>query len=701
MTDKFKETFKEESFESLEELEQLLLALEQSPGDKETVSHIFRIFHTIKGSAAMFGFDRIAAFTHKVETLLEKVRDDKVGVSKELIDTVLDARDEIQEMIRSSDSGTAEPSKRALSVLERVGIYLKEPPTPEVKPEPKETLSSSTTGSKKTYRILFRLRGDVMCLGVKPHLLLQELKNLGEYECVTHTDKVPPFSKFDPEQCYLGWDVILTTEADINAIRDVFIFVEDRAEIRIEEAEDYRFAEAGPYEKKVGQILLERGAAKPDSISKALKAQRRIGEVLLERKEVSPASVKAALMEQEHIREKQREKREEFEASTLRIKSERLDTIINIVGELVTVHAQLSRAVKLNGDKQIVSIVEQIGRLTSELRNNTMGIRMLPIGSAFNKFQRLVRDLSAELGKEVDLVFRGADTELDKTVIEKLNDPLIHLVRNSIDHGIETPEQRKKKGKPERGTLTLSAVHSGAFVHVIIEDDGKGIDVDAVREKAVEKGLISQDAKLTTAEIQNLIFEPGFSTAANVTNVSGRGVGMDVVKKNIDALGGFVQLDNRHERGLSIVLKIPLTLAIIDGFLVRAGTEIYAIPLVSVEKCVELTASLRSTIAPNSSFVNIGGDIIPFVRMRTFFEIEGDAPSIEELVVVKAFDSRLGLIVDQILGGYQTVIKSFGDIGRDVEGVSGATILGDGTVALILDPARLAAAVQWTDAAGA
>ncbi len=375
--------------------------------------------------------------------------------------------------------------------------------------------------------------------------------------------------------------------------------------------------------------------------------------------------------------------------ASIRVPTEKLDFLANLVGELVTVQSKLSRiAFMRNSFPELRGVAEEVERLSAELRDSTMSIRMLPIGTIFGKFRRLVRDLSADLGKDVELVTEGAETELDKTIIERLNDPLIHLIRNSIDHGIEKPEVRESSGKRKTGTIRLSAAHAGAHVLIRIQDDGAGLNKEAIHAKAVEKGLISKDAELPDRDLFPLVLTPGFSTALSVTDVSGRGVGLDVVKRAIDALRGTIEIDSDQGKGTAITLKLPLTLAIIDGFLTKIGAEHYVFPLAIVEECVGLTRK-QDKDGHGRKLINVRNHMIPYVRLRELFHIGGERPPIEQIVIAQLDDKRVGLVVDHIVGGHQTVIKNLGKFYRGVDGVSGATILGDGTVALVLDVPRL------------
>ena len=435
---------------------------------------------------------------------------------------------------------------------------------------------------------------------------------------------------------------------------------------------------------KLGEILVERGDLASEDIPKVLSAQKFFGEILVESSLVAPDKVQAALAEQQKMRESRKEFLKAEETASIRVATEKLDGLVDLVGELVTVQAQLSRVAGASNIPEFRAIAEQVERLSGSLHDRTMSIRMIPIETMFGRFKRLVHDLARETGKEVALVTEGAETELDKTVIERLRNPLVHLIRNCIDHGIELPDTREKAGKPRCGTVGLAAIHSGAHVLIRISDDGAGLDREAIRARGEEKGLIPPYAHLSDKELFSLIFAPGLSTARTVTDISGRGVGLDVVKKAIDSLQGSIEINSRLGSGTEITLKLPLTLAIIDGLLVKIGGESFVLPLSFVKECVELTALDKKNVH-GRNLANVRGEIVPYINLRECFLTKGEPPAIEQIVITETDGRRIGLVVDKVIGGHQTVIKNLGTIYRDVEGISGATILGAGTVALILD----------------
>jgi two-component system chemotaxis sensor kinase CheA len=477
--------------------------------------------------------------------------------------------------------------------------------------------------------------------GTNPLLLLRELRELGPLRISLDTAAVPPLGEIDAERCYLAWDMVLTTDAPSEAIRDVFIFVEDDCDLTIERVLDQAA------DTPVPAILPARPGV-PDG---------------------RPAASSPS-------------------ASSIRVSADKLDQLVNLVGELVTVQARLSEVSARREDADILEISEAVDRLTAALRENSMSIRMLPLKTTFERFRRLVHDLGIELHKDVELTIEGADTELDKTVIDQLNDPLVHLIRNSMDHGIETPEARRTAGKSPTGTIHLSARHSGANVLIRVSDDGRGLDAEAVRAHAVEQGLIDGAVRLSEAEIFSLILAPGFSMAREVTELSGRGVGMDVVRRSLEALRGSIEISSMPGAGLAVTLRLPLTLAIIDGLLVRVGHAHFVLPLANSLECVELS---RQDIhdAHGKHIANVRGELIPYIRLSEYFQMDTPPPDREQIMVVETEHGRYGFVVDQVLGDHQTVIKSLGRLYRNVQLVSGATILGNGTVALILDPHRL------------
>jgi two-component system chemotaxis sensor kinase CheA len=687
--------FEEEAYELLNDLENGLLQAEETPDDPEIIARIFRALHTIKGSAAMFGFDNISAFLHKVESVFDLVRNGCLSVSKPLIDLTLSAGDEVKRML-DARPGSGQDHSRADKIAASFETFLNaHEPKGEGSSKPLPPASDNrTVDETATYRIRFSPHPDVFTNGTNLVPLLAELADLGDASVIARIEGIPPLEEIEPEACYTYWDIILTTASHINQIRDVFIFVEDSAEIAIEPVDGECFQDEGSDYKRLGEILVEKGDVTPDKLNQVLDARKPIGEMLVEAGETSREGVESALVEQQRVREI-RESRKSSEAGTsIRVASDRLDELVNLVGELVTVDARLSRFAGKSKDLELGAIAEEVERLTRDLRDSTMSMRMLPIGTTFGRFKRLVRDLSGELGKEVELVTSGASTELDKTVIERLNDPLVHLIRNSIDHGIEPPETRVADGKPRMGTVHLSAKHSGAQVVIEIEDDGAGLNRERIREKAIAKGLISSTAQLSDREIFNLIFMAGFSTADQVTSVSGRGVGMDVVKTSIEALRGSAEVESIAGMGTKIRLKLPLTLAIIEGLLVGVGDGFFVLPVSYIEECVEVKGNEDGYGGQGNRLLTIRDKLVPCISLRNLYETGGKGSAVEQAVIVNMGSQQVGLVVDNVVGEMQAVMKNLGSVYRKTEGISGATILGDGQIALIVDVPQLVEGVE-------
>jgi len=654
--DQFKHSFQEEAREILVELEAALLELNENRGDVELVGRVFRALHTIKGSGAMFGFDELAAFTHNLETAFDEVRNERMTITSDLIDLTLAALDQIRAMVEEGTGTPAADAAACATILAKVRQLSGMPPSHAsgretvVTPPPR---LAAVRGHAREWHIRFFPGPDLMRNGANPLLLLRELRQLGGLSVRASMAAIPPLVELDPERCYIGWEMMLASAAGRDAIRDVFIFVEDSCELVIELASNPVESYAQP-----GSVC------KADTMARALEDKR------------IPSGGRRSYDKPDN-------------ATSLRVPAAKLDQFVDLVGELVTVQARLSEIAGRSGDSEIGVVSEEIERLTSALRENSMNIRMMPIRATFEKFRRLVHDLARDLGKDVELTMEGADTELDKTVIDQLGDPLMHLIRNSMDHGIEPPQVRAAQGKRPTATIHLSARHSGASVLVDVSDDGGGIDAEAVRNRAIEKGLVTADAALSEAEIFGLIFQPGFSTARQVTDISGRGVGMDVVRQLVDSLRGTIDVASKAGTGTSVTLRLPLTLAIIDGLLLSVGDACFVLPLANTLECIELT---RKEIerANGKHVVNVRGEIIPYIRLREHFNICTERPEIEQIMVVETEDGRYGFVVDQVLGNCQTVIKNLGRFYRHVQVVSGATVLGNGTVALILDPQRLA-----------
>ncbi len=652
--------FRTEAAELLEQIESGLLDLTRSLDDRAQIDAVFRGLHTLKGSGAMFGFDALAAFTHHCETAFDRVRKGDVPATHELVSAVLSAQDHMRALLETPNGDHDAMSASLLDNLHRA-VNGAGSTAPVAVAAAAATPVKEDVGGLREWRIRFRLPANAMANGTNPLGLLDEMRDLGDCKIVADISQVPDLATLEPRDIHLGWDVTLKTERPRADIEDVFIFVMDDMELEIAE------------------IAGEKPAAAP----KPAEAPAAKAVVVAERE--APA-IQAA-----------NDSKQNKSAENVRVPAERLDEMMDRVGELVIAQSRLTQLAGTAADLGLRSVSEEIERLSGELRDTMMVLRMMPVASLFSRFRRLVHDLSRETGKEIELITEGETTEVDKTVIDRLADPLVHLVRNSIDHGLEKPEERLAAGKEAKGQVILSAHQTGGEVIITIKDDGRGINRERVRAKAESSGIIQPGATLTDQDLLQLIFQPGFSTAQAVTNLSGRGVGMDVVKKTVEALRGTIDIISKPGEGSTVSLRIPLTLAIIEGLLVRVGQGCYVIPLSAVEECLELSLEddLRSR---GRSFISLRDSLVPFLRLRELFRTGTEPDQHQKVVVISTGSERVGLVVDQIIGDHQTVIKSMSKLHHDVVTFSGATILGDGSVALILDVTHLIAVGQQQEA---
>ncbi|NEX22077.1 chemotaxis protein CheA [Thiorhodococcus mannitoliphagus] len=725
--DSARQAFLSEVAELLQSMEDALLTLEDQPGDPESLNEVFRAMHTIKGTGGVFGYDPVVDFTHRVETLMDDVRSGKTSLTKPLIATLFACRDHTARLVDAiadapeGESGLdAELAQAGAELLERLGQAEPSSRSAEVlntvaDAEAPKHLPATTD----VWTITLRFHRDAFRNGMDPLSFLRYLGSLGEMVhvetlfdvCDEHEDP------FDPEGCYLCFGIAFRSDASKETIAGVFDFADEDCDIRILEpdsahAKYLELLSSVPDERVgcIGELLVGVGALTQHELDRALALQaqesssaepasdvaspkRRLGEILVEQGSVKPGMVEQAAKTQEGARARRQE-----ETRLIRVDALRLGHLIDLVGELVT----SSAAIRVMADRaqmeDMTEVVDSVDYLVSEIRDNALQLRMVPIGDSLSRFRRVVRDASQALGKEIDLVITGGETELDKTVVEKMTDPLTHLIRNAVDHGIETPEVRAGTGKSLNGTIHINAFHDSGHIVIEIADDGAGLDAARIRAKAEERGLVSAEDSLTQEETLRLIFAPGLSTKAEATNLSGRGVGMDVVKRNIEALRGSVELESELGNGTKITIVLPLTLAIIDGFLVSAGTDQYVIPLSQVVECVEIDAA-QTMKQHDQHYINLRGEVLPFIRLTELFESQpqgSDSRRRESLVVVRFGHHKMGLVVDRLLGELQTVIKPLGKVFERLRGVAGATILGTGDIALILDASELAAIANTT-----
>lgn len=659
------EVFFEESAEGLEIMETGLLGLDLGAADPEIVNDIFRAAHSIKGGASTFGFTGISSFTHGVETILDQMRDGTRDVTEEAVQLLLESVDclaVMMQLLKAEDKN--DPPQRA-SLDQRIEALLKTDSgsAANASSENSDNGDSNTSNGTESeahpqkWKIEFIPGAEILHTGNDPLYIFKELEALGEL--VVHCDesRLPAFHLLDPEEIYISWALELTANTTSEAIADLFEWIADQGELNITCEEGVAAAENTNTESSI-----EAG----NSISPAAPAAK---------DKNSPA--------------KKPKKAANTETSSIRVGIDKVDSLLNLVGELVITQSMLRRFGENYNPNDLDELrdgLNQLERHTRELQESAMQIRMLPINSSFSRFPRLVRDLSTSLGKKINLELSGEHTEVDKTVLEKLSDPLVHLVRNSLDHGIEMPDVRQANGKSETGTLRLSAAHEGGNVIIKVEDDGAGLNRERIIEKATQKGLIAPGESLTDDRVDNLIFHPGFSTAETVTNVSGRGVGMDVVRRNIFDLGGRISVQSRPGKGTTLRISLPLTLAILDGQLVRINKEVYVIALLSIVETVQIQAKEIKTVSGSGEVFLMRDRYIPVVRAADVFGVEKESDHVADLlVIVESENFRFGILIDELLEQQQIVIKSIEKNYKKVSGLTGATILGDGQVALILD----------------
>lgn len=657
--DQAQQTFIVEARELLQAMEQSLLQLENEPDDQDAIGAIFRAAHTIKGSAGLFGLAPIVGFTHIVEDVLDRLRDGDIAVDADLIALLLKCGDHMLELIdvvaSRGEALTPAALQRGEALREALGVYH---PLHATTADAVTAKAADGESAEVLWHISLRFGTDVYRNGMDPLSFLRYLQTLGQMVQVdTLTDSIPALENFDPESCYLGFEIDLRSTASHATLNEVFDFVRDECEVLITAVDEAPINAASTGTELVTQAEPTNQSTAPQRVATASEAKPRDG-------------------------------------NYVRVNADKLDELINLVGELVIASAGASLLARSCNHDPLHEATSTVSGLVEEILDGALHLRMIPIGDTFNRFRRVVRDVSQELGKDIDLLISGAETELDKTVVEKIGDPLMHLLRNAMDHGIESAEARRAAGKSSKGHLSLNAYHDSGSIVIEIADDGAGLNRERILEKAQERGLVASGAVLSDQEIYNLIFEAGFSTAEAVTNLSGRGVGMDVVKRNITLLRGTVDLDSRPGQGTVVRIRLPLTLAIINGFLVGIDQATYVIPLDMVQECIELDEPQRDS-SREQGYLDLRGEVLPLVHLRDHFNHEGPAARRQNVVVVRYAEHKAGLVVDDLLGEFQTVIKPLGKLFGALRGISGSTILGSGAVALILDvPALLNQLVQ-------
>jgi two-component system chemotaxis sensor kinase CheA len=693
-------SFLNEAREMLDQLEQLLLELETSPDDRELLDALFRCAHTIKGSAGLFGLDDIVSFTHHVETFLDALREGTVRLAPAVNSVLLRCADQVRRQLTGIDGSPAAGADVEDERTDLIAALASRLPHPVAAADGTAYAEgcAHTPSVPHTHHIALHFKPDTFRDGFDPLAILDYLSTIGTLESVSMgLDRLPAFDALDPEDCHLDLSMVLHADMDAVQVEAAFDLVREDCVARIApvalgSAAVLDRIEQMPASPRIGEILVAAGAVDRQELDDALVAQAllsetqeqvSIGEVLRATHGVPQQVVEAA------VRKQQRNARDGEDGRSVRVPADRLDAVINLLGELVIAGAGTALLAQKTGVGELIESSHQLGRLIEEIRNGTLQLRMVQIGETFTRFRRVVRDTAAELGKDVHFEILGGETELDKSVVERIADPLMHLVRNALDHGLETPAERTAAGKTSQGKLTLAACHESGSILIRILDDGRGIQREKVLQRAWERGLVEQGVVPPDADILKLIFEAGFSTADKITSLSGRGVGMDVVRRNIEALRGTVSIHSDPGTGSAIEVRLPLTLAIIDGFLIGVGASKFIFPLEAVVEVIENRPTATPLDAQGRSVVELRGHVLPVVSLRRLYGLDASDPERSSVVVIQSGAQRYGVLVDQLLGQHQTVIKPLGRMFRSLRGMSGSSILGTGEVALIFDVASL------------
>ncbi|MFA6401942.1 MAG: chemotaxis protein CheA [Salinivirgaceae bacterium] len=669
--EKFREKFVEEANDLINELEKVLLTLENQPKNPDLIQQVFRVMHSLKGGSAMFGFNKMDKFTHHLESIYDLIRNNKLEINNDILNITLASVDHLRNLLQEKDDEDTKNKVQNDLLVAKIQEIINENVMAESNGKTIQPMEQRQNKEHATYYLNFKPHANIFNFGTNPLYLIDELCDLGQYKVFPRFDNLPEIDELDATKCFIYWDIFLATNQGINAISEVFIFADDQCDLKVQ---------------KISELNLLDEKSFIGIIEESVRSQ----------KEIDLDQMMLLTHDLEKIYEKEKEPQAqsklggasaETSISSIRVSSQKLDDLINWVSELVTIQARLSLFAQESNLAELDAISEEVEKISRRLRDDVFGIRLIPIETMLTRFQRLVRELSQELDKEVVFKTEGTETELDKNIIEMLADPLMHIIRNSLDHGIESAEERKNLGKPKKSIILLKAFYSGANVVIQISDDGRGIDPEKIKNTAITKGLIGAETELTKTEAFDLLFLPGFSTAQKVTKVSGRGVGMDVVKRKIAEIRGEVEIESEINKGTVITIKLPLTLSIIDGLLVQISDTKFIIPLSSVDKCYEFKHKVLENAI--NHLIRTDEKEVAFLNLRQMFQIEGTPPETEHVVVVQFGVAKIGLSVDSIIGQYQAVLKPLGRLYKNQNSVSGATILGDGTVALVLDTNKL------------
>lgn len=670
--------FVEDADEQLTFMENALITMQDDGVDEESIGELFRAMHTIKGTAGMFGFDYVVGFAHIAENLLSDVRDGKVELNEEMIEIFLQAKDHTQTLIdlavnnEEIDQETQAQNDKLLSILKSM---LPNGLASEVKIDA-EVIEE--VEGEKLWHISLRLKPHFFSTGMDIINILSFFNMLGEIQNLLCVDsKIPNLQDINPTESYVGYELLFLSESSYSEIEEIFEFVIDDVELEIFLADDSSMidalcdAEDGLREKLIKKEFSNISIPQVKELAEVEKKQEQI-----------------ETKEEVQVKEKKASKKETTKSFSLRVDSSKIDQLINQISEMVIANAKVTQRADVLDDNELSESATILSDMLEDIRTGVMNIRMVQVGDSFNKFKRIVNDVAKKVEKEIDFEIIGGETELDKMVVEKISDPLMHMLRNSIDHGVETPDERKSLGKSPKGHVTLKTYPDAGTIVIEISDDGRGLPKDKILAKAISNGLVDENNNLSDKEIYNLIFAAGLSTAEKVSDISGRGVGMDVVKSNIEALRGTVEIDSKPGEGSLFTIRLPLTLAIIDGFLIQSGNTKYIIPLEMIQECIELDSKYKKEMDGNE-FINLRDSMLPLLDVRSYFSEDESQSERENIVVVRYGDYKIGMMVDELFGEFQTVIKPLGEVFSNVPGISGGTILGSGEIALIFDIPKL------------
>jgi two-component system chemotaxis sensor kinase CheA len=665
--DEFRKKFIEEATDLINALESSVLSLENNANDKEIINEVFRIMHSLKGGGAMFGFLAISEFTHNLENIYDEIRTNKKSITKDLLDITFISVDHLRNLIKSDADTNQAVQNKQKELLAKISSYVNE--KTEIVTE--ENTADEQNNNISTYYIVFKPNKDIFDNGTNPLFLLDDIAKLGNSYPVVRAKDVPGIGAIDYTRCYIYWEIFLETSQNESEISDIFMFVEDDCDLSVTKISetntisDLRFVEL--LNDADNGVIFE-----PEEINAIIKSLKKVVE--------EPQSIQNA-------DDKIKKFSKESEITSIRIATEKIDIYMNLVSELVTALAGLKLSTTRLADPDLIEITENIENITDQIRDNALSITLIPIENTVVRFRRLVRDLSADFNKSIDFQTIGTDTTIDKTLLQIITDPLMHIIRNSIDHGIEYPDQRVKNGKSPIGNITLRAYRSGSNVHIEVEDDGKGLDVERIMSKAKEKNFVSQETPVSKAEAIKVIFHPGFSTVDKITDISGRGVGMDVLKRKMFDVRGDIYVETEKNKGTKITLKVPLTLSIVDGLLVTLRDKLYIIPLTSIARIKDVTYKFLTETSRNVAIID--NKQVPFYMLRDELDIKGDYPEEVKFIMIKYEGKHVGLVFDTIIGEYQAVLKPLGKLYKKHEIISGASILGNGKVALVLDTNKI------------